>query len=194
MNQPNPFLTHKDTIKAFVLGCDPTAFTKIEKEKPSEERKYKEFKVVFDIGVDKRYFAGILANLEEIGLGKETIYVQNLVTDYQKEESSKNKNWLKIAQDYIAPRMKEYDEIDPSRKIPVLLTSELLYKALLNKGVKRIPAKEFYALKAEIPIHEGVNQLKRPLIPFYRHLAYSLSSKRAYTERIKAVLLSLYVT
>jgi len=188
MKVPEPYSLGASTIKAFVLGCDPTAFTKTEKEKPSGERKHLEFKVVFDIGGDERYFAGILANLKEVGLELDCIYVQNLVTDYQKEESSKNKAWLKIAQDYIAPRMNEFDEIDPSRKIPVLLTSELLYKALLNVGEKRITAKEFYALRAEIPIPTCANQLHRPLIPFYRHPAYSLKKNKEYAERIKAVL------
>jgi len=119
-------------------------------------------------------------------LGLENIYVQNLVTDYQKEESSKNKAWVKIAQDYITPRMKEYDNIDPSRKIPVLLTSELMYKALLNKGEKRITAKQFYNLTAGIPIPAVANELQRPLIPFYRHPAYSLAKNLEYAKALQS--------
>jgi len=95
MKVPEPYSLGASTIKAFVLGCDPTAFTKTEKEKPFGERKHLEFKVVFDIGADKRYFAGITA---------------------------------------------------------------------------------------------GANQLHRPLIPFYRHPAYSLKKNKEYAERIKAVL------
>ena len=147
------------------------------------------FDTVFNLdGKDQRYFAGILANLNEIGIRKDEIYVQNMVTDYQQLESSKNKSWIKIAQYYISQRVSEFDQIDPSRKIPVLLTSELLYKALLNKGEKRIQAKEFYNLKTEIPIPTSANQLHRPLIPFYRHYAYSLSVKNEYALKISSLI------
>lgn len=69
MNQPQPFSKPKDKIKAFVLGCDQTAFSQTEKDKPLGKRKHLEFDVVFDIGGDDRYFAGILTNLEEVGFG-----------------------------------------------------------------------------------------------------------------------------
>lgn len=190
MKTPSHYCENPSKIRAFVLGCDPTAFDKIERLKPFGERKPMKFDTVFNLdGKDQRYFTGILANLNEIGIRKDEIYVQNMVTDYQKEESSKNKNWVKIARDYITPRIEELDGIDPSRKIPVLLTSELLYKVLLNKVEKRIPAKEFYELKAEIPIAASTNQLARPLIPFYRHRYYSLNRHTAFRDKIRKILL-----
>lgn len=152
MKIPEPFCPDKNRIKAFVMGCDPSAFTKTEKEKNPENRKHLKFDVVFDIGGNDRYFAGILANLEEVDMGLDDIYVQNLVTKYQKEESSKNKDWIKMAQNFVEERRKEFEDADPTYEIPVLLRSELLYKALLNPQEKRIPAKEFYQLTVEIPI------------------------------------------
>lgn len=86
---PKPFCFNKDNVKAFVLGCDPTGSDK--NENPLE------FGYVFDLGKDKWYFSGILANLCQIGLSLNDIYVQNLITEYLKTESSKNKEWLKIA-------------------------------------------------------------------------------------------------
>jgi hypothetical protein len=60
------------------------------------------------------------------------IYVQNLVTDYLDKCTAENKAWKEKALQYIEPRKQEFDKIDPSSKIPVLLTSGLLYDVLLN--------------------------------------------------------------
>lgn len=72
------------------------------------------------------------------------------------------------------------DELDEQFEcsIPVLLTSELLYKVLLSKEIGRKSAKEFYlcAQGATIPIPSEENQLNRPLIPFYRHLDYKFNN------------------
>jgi hypothetical protein len=197
MEKPKPYCKNPGKVKAFVLGCDPTAFSKEERLKPVELRKHLDFKTVFNLdfkpgfnlGRDKRYFAGVLSNLKEIDLSLENIYVQNLVSDYQKEESSKNRDWIRKAQGYIKGLIEEFDKIDPSRNTPVLLTSELLYKALLNDGIKKVPARDFYELKAEIPIPPDVNKLGRPLIPFYRHRAYALGDKhKAYSQQIIKIL------
>jgi hypothetical protein len=94
----------KTKIRSFVLGCDPTAFDK------NKERL--EFEYVFDLGKDKRYFKGVIDNLELIGLKVEDIYVQNLVTDYQEKETSKNKAWKQTALGYIASRKAEFDQLD----------------------------------------------------------------------------------
>lgn len=190
MEKPQPYCKNPGKVKAFVLGCDPTAFSKEERLKPVGKRKCKKFDTVFDIdGDDDRYFAGILSNLKKIDLSLDDVYVQNLVSDYQEEESSKNKNWIRIAQGYISGLIEEFSKIDPSGKTPVLLTSELLYKALLKDKEKRIPARDFYELRAEIPIPPDVNKLARPLIPFYRHRAYVLGEKhKAYSQKIIKVL------
>lgn len=112
---PKPYCTDLRKIKAFVLGCDPTGFDK--------KRNRLIFEYVFNIGgKDKRYFAGILSNLKKLELSLNDVYVQNLITDYQDEESSKNKKWLETAKTYIPARKKEFDAIDKEGKIPVFLT------------------------------------------------------------------------
>jgi len=177
MSHPKPHKKNKKNIKAFILGCDPTV----------KDNKL-EFEYVFDIENDKRYFAGILSNLKLIGLFLEDVYVQNLITEYQDEETSGNKNWNEIAKTYIPSRRKEFDKIDPEKKIPVFLTSEVLYKVLLNDDQNKYKAKELYNNKSLIPISAKDNQLKRPLITLYRHYSYSLSRQKEYLN----YLLTLY--
>jgi hypothetical protein len=169
MTTPRPYYNSINQIKAFVLGCDPTAFDK--------ENRPLNFEYVFDLGNDQRYFAGILKNLECIGLKLQDIYVQNLVTDYLDKCSADNKEWKQIALKYIEPRKQEFDTIDTTRKIPVLLTSGLLYDVLINGNQTRYSPKELYQLNTKIPIPSENNKLIRPLIPLFRHYHYSLGNK-----------------
>ncbi len=167
------------TLKAIILGCDPTAFDK--------SKKRLEFNTVFDIRGDKRYFAGILANLREINLTLDDIYVQNLIPEYRKVESSKDKNWVNEARNYIKDRKLEFDRVDPTGKVPVFLTSELIYKALLNDNEKpRTPA-DIYDHPEQFIIPASLNKLGRHLVPFYRHPAYSMKNKKDISVRIKEV-------
>ena len=179
MTPPKPFCFNPKKIKAFVLGCDPTAFDK--------KGNRMEFEYVFDLGNDKRYFAGILKNLELIGLPLNDIYVQNLVADYQKEETSKNKEWNKIAKESILERKREFDSFDISGSVPVFLTSELLYKVLLVPGVPKYKSIEFYGLDAPLPIPIIRNLLNRPLLPLYRHYRYKLSEHNAYLKYLQSL-------
>jgi hypothetical protein len=169
MNTPKPYFNPKTTIKAFVLGCDPTAFDK--------DKKLLQFEYVFDLKNDKRYFSGILSNLKRIGLELDFIYVQNLVTDYLDKCTAENKEWKGIALQYIEPRKQEFEMIDPTGKIPVLLTSGLLYDLLLNEDQTKYSPKELYQLKTAIPVPAENNKLNRPLIPLYRHFNYRLSNE-----------------
>lgn len=181
---PKPFYISLKNVKAIVLGCDPTAFDK--NNNPLK------FDYVFDLGKDNNpYFAGILSNLEKIGLNMENIYVQNLITDYLDKETSKNKVWTKIAEDFILDRKKELDEVDPNGQIPVMLTSEILYKVLLNKNQPKYKAKQFYNLEVPVPIPAAINRLERPLIPLYRHPAYILNQHEGYMEHIKKTINSI---
>ncbi len=174
---PKPFCVDRSNIRAFVIGCDPTAFDK--------DNNSLEFEYVFDINGDERYFSGILKNLSLIGLDREDIYVQNLITQYQSVETAGNKQWREQALPYVAERKQEFDELDPSIQIPVLLTSEVLYKVLLNNNEIRIPASELYGNPDLIPITSDCNILKRPLIPLYRHFKYNLSNWPEYKEKVK---------
>ena len=182
MNAPLPFRGNAKHLKAFVLGCDPTAFDK--------NNTLLQFKYVFDIGCDERYFAGVKVNLKEIGLNLDDIYVQNLVSEYQEEETAKNKKWEAEALKSVPGKKEEFDKIDPSKKLPVFLTSELLYRALLNDGIKREKAKDLYE-SDEIVISAEKNRLGRPLIALYRHQAYALKEKTGYCEKIKQYLTTL---
>lgn len=180
VKQPQPFCFNPSKIKAFVLGCDPTNF--------SDSGKPKELNFVFGIGQDHRYFSDILSNLRLLDLHLEDLYIQNLVTEYQDEETAKNKNWETTAERYVIARKTEFDLVDPKCIIPVFLTAERLYHFLLNDDERKWKASEFYALKTEIPILPEANKLGRPLIPFYRHYKYDLIKWPDYSSLLREKL------
>lgn len=183
MNTPKPFCVNPQNIKAFVLGCDPTAFDK--------NGARLEFEYVFDLGNDERYFKGVIDNLNQIGLSLNEVYVQNLITDYLKEETSKNKEWFQLAKSYIENRKQEFNKQDPSGKLPILLTSEVLYKALLKETEQLVKASELYKSPERLPIAANQNLLERPLIPLYRHWNYNLDKWPNYSKHIKNLLPSI---
>lgn len=165
--------------KAFVLGCDPTAFDK--------NGNRLEFKTVFDIGKDNRYFAGILANLSGLDLGRDDVYIQNLVTEYLDKETSKNKKvWKQKARESIAERKAEFDREDPGSKWPVFLTSWFLYDVLPNDDLPRRSPKELYESAVIIPPSQ--NKLGRPLISLFRHPNYKYQEWEGYAEKVKGLL------
>lgn len=170
-DKPNP-----SKIRAIVLGCDPTAF---------KNKIQVPLKTAFGIGQDGRYFAGIKANLALLNIGLDNIFVQNLIPQSRNVESSTDPDWIQFAQSYIPDRVKEFDNLDPSRAIPVFLTSELLYKALLNKD--QFPKKpiEIYNNENEVIISASANKLFRPLIILYRHPAYSFKMQTVYKEKLQ---------
>jgi len=175
MYNPSPYPNKFKDLKAFVLGCDPTAF-KNNIQVP--------LKTVFGIGQDGRYFSGIRSNLKLLHFELEDIYVQNLIPEYRTQESTKDPNWIMAAQQYIPDRVKEFDKVDPSRTIPVFLTSELLYKALLNEGLIPAKPKVIYKQESEVIISSENNKLFRPLIILYRHPAYSIKRQLKYKDKI----------
>lgn len=170
MTNPSPYYNKSNNLKAFVLGCDPTAKDKFDKQK--------EFEFVFGIKKDKRYFAGINANLMSLGLDQECTYIQNLITMPQDKETGKNPTWKEEALKYIQPSKAEFDKIDPSGKLPVFLTSKLLYDVLLNDDEVNYTGQELYKLKTTIPIPPGNNKLNRPLIPLFRHPVYAINDPK----------------
>lgn len=183
---PKPWIV--DNPKAFVLGCDPTAFMAEDKGKAVEERRPIPFMTVFGLDDGLKYFRGINANLDAIGLNSETdVYIQNLVTDYQNDETSKNKEWDKAAYKSIEARKMEFDSIDPLFKIPVLLTSERLYKVLMNDGEPLLSAAALYE-KQDVLLPAEKNKLGRPLIALYRHPSYNHKSQEPYCKRVKEAL------
>ncbi|HPR27005.1 MAG TPA: hypothetical protein PLG29_11625 [Lentimicrobium sp.] len=183
---PKPWIVPNPV--AFVLGCDPTAFKAEDKGKPKEEREPVIFRTVFGLDNGLKYFGGINANLDALGLKYKTCtYIQNLVTDYQVEETSKNKEWDNTASGSIDARRTEFDTIDPTHKIPVLLTSERLYKVLMNAGEPLLPAQELYKQES-VMIPADKNKLGQPLIALYRHPKYNYSRQIDYFNRVKNAL------
>lgn len=175
---PKAYFKDLNKIRAFVLGCDPTAI---------EGKEQKWFEFVFDIGGDRRYFSSIQKNLEILGLEMNDIYVQNLITAYQAQESTKNTEWYTTAKNFIHDRKSEFDTIDSSQKVPVFLTSYMLYKVLLKHNVELRTAKELYSNWESVPIPSDSNLLNRPLIPLFRHSHYLLSKWPEYVKHIREV-------
>jgi hypothetical protein len=182
---PPPVPWKVEHPRAFVLGCDPTAFY----TDAMGIRKLIVLKTVFDLGgSDFRYFSAININLLEMDLNYETeIYVQNLIVDYQPAETTKNKNWNNEALKNIDLRKKEFDDVDPSGKVPVFLTSERLYKVLMNFGEPFLSAYELYQ-QEDVIIPAERNQLGRPLIALYRHPRYHSTKQKDYFNRVKNIL------
>jgi len=163
MNPPSHYHNKAVKTKAFVLGCDPTTFK-------NDIRL--NFDYVFGIKKDKRYFAGINTNLRSPGLDIESVYVQNLITAYQDFVTTDHPNWKEEALKYIKARKEEFDTIDKSGTLPVFLTSELLYKVLLNDGEIPMKPTELYNSENDFFIPANKNKLSRPLVPLYRLHAY----------------------
>ena len=158
---PKAWCKDISSVKAIYLGCDPS------------NKKNIRFEFVFALENNKPLFNNFIktneANLREVDLNWENVYVQNLCQNYFKEETSKNiKLWKKIAKEYWIDNLrKELSIFD--LKIPVLLSSYSLYEVLLKKGVEKIKPIEFYCCREKIPVKPELNLLNRPLIPFFRN-------------------------
>jgi hypothetical protein len=182
---PPPLAWKVEHPKAFVLGCDPTAFytDQVGKKIPIL------FKTVFDIGGhDPRYFMSIRKNLIALDINSEAdVYVQNLVTNFQPAETSKNKNWNVDALMSIPERKIEFDGVDSMCRIPVFLTSERLYKVLMNDDEPLLSASALYQ-EQDVLLPAEKNKLGRPLIALHRHPRYNHKSQEPYFKRVKEVL------
>jgi hypothetical protein len=180
--KPFPQLVDKPAnIKAIVLGCDPSNFS-------AKNGAVNQLETVFGItgkGADKRYFMGVLKNLSYIGLVLENIYVQNLCRNYFTTETAKNPVWPAAAKLWVEYLRKELELLNLHDKVPVIMTSEHIYKALLKTGIACHKAKELYAEKGLLPIKAEDNILGRELFPFYRHTAYSLEKWPEYVHLLK---------
>lgn len=183
MTNPLPFVYDINHVKAIILGADPSNF--------SEHGKTKELTHAFGIGSgDSRYFMSILANLEAINLSIKDVYVQNLIPEYLPEETSKYKDWEKIAETHLPQLMKDLDKFDKKRHIPVLVTAERVMKFLAESKLPK--PKDFYRKKTE-GLDFPDNKLGRIVIPFYRHPEYKLnkSDNEGYREKLIRVFKTL---
>ena len=155
---PSAWCVNEKDVKAVLLGCDPTNnFTHC-------------MPFVFFLGSDMSKFDafknGFEKDLNVIGLDWNSVYVQNLCKNYFSVESSKNSKWIDAAQYWIPSLIEELGIFDAS--IPVLMTSDLIFKALVEDWEKYGETIDFYTCKVDIPIPANENRLHRPLIPFYR--------------------------
>jgi len=173
---PKPFCFNKSKVRAFILGADPTNFSK--------DKKRVELHFVFGIGQNPNYFRVILQNLNEVGLHLEDLYIQNLLPEYQEAETGGNKKFNNKASANAMTIAKEFDSIDPSKKVPVFVTAEAVYKAVLKKDTKKFRAEELYNLKTEIPVPPDRNKLNRPIIPLFRHNKYRYSNWPLFKEQV----------
>lgn len=173
---PQPFCLNKSQVKAFVLGADPTNFSK--------DKKRVELYFAFGIGQNPNYFRVPLQNLNEVGLHLEDLYIQNLLPDYQDKETGKNENFKHKASENAKTTAKDFNKIDPSKRIPVFITAEVVYKAVLNEDEIGFKAKELYSLETEIPVPPSRNKLKRPIIPLFRHDKYRYTNWPKFKEHV----------
>lgn len=168
-----------DNIKAIYLGCDPS-------NKHSTDLPYV-FAHESGLKIFKPFIESHTEQLEQIGLSWDKVYTQNLCRNYFKDETSKNKIWKKVANDYWINKLKEeLSQFD--LKIPVLLTSQILLEVLGIDGYEKKLAPEFYDFNNEnhiaIPIQADKNKLNRDLIPIYREkspgfkVSYHLKNKK----------------
>jgi hypothetical protein len=181
---PSPFCINKKKVKGIVLGCDPS--------NRSDNGKTVRFCTVFGIGTaDHRYFRDILSNLKSVGLSLENIYVQNVIPYYMKKETTENNHWNEIA-DMVLPKLiKELDDFDKKRKIPVFMTSEIIYKFMLLDPQDYRKPKDLYNIMEHLPVKKEKNKLGRKLFPLYRHYQYRLSTDR-FTEYKNVLSKHLY--
>jgi hypothetical protein len=169
---PQPYKGSGD-IKAIVVGADP-----------SYEKGNGQFKVVFGLNdPNSPFFKSILENLKLIGLGLNTIYVQNLVKSYSKNETSKNSQWSKIALLWLENFKREIDS-QFSREIPLLITAEIILKTIVFAEFRRsLKASKLYASNNIIQPEQ--NFYGRIIMPFYRHHDYKLNNWSEYARYLK---------
>jgi len=173
---PQPFCFNKSRVRAIVLGADPTNY--------SDGGNQVQLQYAFGIGLDPRYFNGILENLNLLGLHLEDLYIDNLLPDYQKAETGKNKDFVKDAKLGIPDLLKRFATVKGSKSMPVFLTSYEVYKAVLKGDDKIWTAGELYNLETDIPIPASANSLGRPLIPLFRHTKYNLNKQDQYRSHV----------
>jgi hypothetical protein len=156
---PEPFIG-KGPIKAIVLGADPSTKNTLR------------FDMVFDLGNNKRYFKSIEKNLNAIGLSMDNVYIQNFCQNYFDHTTYENKkNWWR-ASGVWAYFIKEELEGKFDGNIPILATSEMIYKRL-DPYTQKTP-KYYYENPEILPQNASLYTSGRKVFPFYRHWRYNL--------------------
>jgi len=159
--------------KAIIIGADPTYISGDSN-----------FEFVFGLEEKEKspFFRSILNSLKFIGLGFDDIYVQNLVRNHCTKETSKNKQWLEMANCWTDLLKKELDEIFP-KDVHVFVTAWIILKALTDKEVlKQLSPNLIYTECRFIKPNE--NELGRTIIPIFRHWKYSYKKWPNYNLEI----------
>ena len=164
---PKPYCFNASNVRAIYLGCDPTNIH-------STSLPYA-FALESNLPIFNRFIKGHADSLKQIRLNWHTVYTQNLCQNYFTKETNRDLDlWNRVAAWWIPELKKELLQF--SSDIPILMTSEYLYKVLAT-GKKHKPI-EFYECKVDIPVSAGESVIERPLIPLYRHYSYHLSNDR----------------
>lgn len=176
---PGPY-KGKNGLKAILLGADPTNSGLKKGDNPLQ------IKTVFGIGeYNDVFFRPQLININAIGLNKENLYIQNVCRNYFNNETSDNKKWREIAEIWLPYLKKELNEIDQERILPVLVTSEIIMKALVDDVCK---ASEVY----KNCLSYQSNVLERKIFALYRHPRYSLSLKSDSNNKYRNFLIAKF--
>ncbi|OGU56046.1 MAG: hypothetical protein A2V66_14900 [Ignavibacteria bacterium RBG_13_36_8] len=165
--------TGKSKIRAIVLGADPS--TNVYNER---------FKYVFGLEKkDSKYFRIIGVNLASLGLSLDEIYVENIIQNYCKVETSRNKIWWECALIWLEYLKRELDE-KFNRNVPVFASSWEIFQVLVGKRpLKNISPLSIYT-KVRI-IKASDNYLNRSLIGLFRHPRYLVARWPNYAAAVK---------
>ncbi|MGQ8335813.1 hypothetical protein ACUNWD_04630 [Sunxiuqinia sp. A32] len=166
---PAPWCEDRNQVKAILLGCDPS------------NRHTQIMPYVFTLGMNIPVFNSFKKaferDLEVVGLSWNSVYVQNLCRNYFRKETSENRRiWLEASKLWIPVLDEELSKFDTN--IPVLLTSDMLFKALVTNPDAYGKTIDFYECRTKFPIDARDNLLNRPLIPFY--LGLNGRTKQSY--------------
>lgn len=168
---PAPFMGSRP-VKAIILGADPTHVV---------DGIPKTLHVVFGLDTAKSpYWSSMKNNLKCLSnLSMDEVYVQNVCRNYFSVETSQNKAWTTIAQEYWCGLLKtELDDLFSS-KVPVLATTSFILDAITSPKNK-LKAEDLYTHCRSIPAEE--NLLSREIIAFFRHPKYALQNWDSYRD------------
>ncbi|MEI6820298.1 MAG: hypothetical protein WCL51_00060 [Bacteroidota bacterium] len=148
---PKPFYGNIANVKAIVIGPDPSLDIKLN------------YKYVFGLeDPGSKYFKTHEFNLRMVGLGLDTIYVQNLVQNYCNRHVDKNPNWYEFAEIWKPTLKQEIDTLF-SLRIPVFFTNLKVLQALSPHKINKRNMLEYYQEGKFIKPSE--NYLNRTMIP-----------------------------
>lgn len=163
-------------LQAFVLGADPSNRSGHRFDHPfglyDEDKGEKR--------QDGRYSAWLRTNLSVLGLTPEHVYVQNVVPFYLNCDTGKNLYWRQIARLCLPALIQELDEVDTSRRIPVLASCRQVFEILAAEPIRLEKTKFYYEECRSLDAEETV--VGRRVFFFSRHRMYRLAINPVYTD------------